>query len=133
MGINEELFAGRTLDHIGAKSVEAVIQRMNAKTHSFSAFPFLCMNGTMARELCVVFHEPTPPSNATFRGQMDNFKNIVCSHTKSGMFTADLTLEYFEKIADSVPERSVFVIDNWNGYKRSLESDILKIKISIFS
>ena len=57
-GIKQEEHTGRTLHTSGVKKVEAVVQRMNATTHSFTVQPILNAQGEFLKPMPLVLLEP---------------------------------------------------------------------------
>jgi len=57
-GIKQEEHTGRTLHTSGVKKVEAVVQRMNATTHSFTVQPILNAQGEFLKPMLLVLPEP---------------------------------------------------------------------------
>jgi hypothetical protein len=77
-----ELTEGRTLAKKGVKHVEAIVQSVNATTHSISLQPEISADGHLMSPLLVVFREPKEP--ACFQTELEEFGNLWCRSTSSG-------------------------------------------------
>jgi hypothetical protein len=56
-GFNYEIH-GRTLDFVGVKSVEGVVQSISSTTHSYTIQPTISVDGDLLSPLFVVLQEP---------------------------------------------------------------------------
>lgn len=82
LGINLELVEGRTLARKGVKHVEAIVQRINATTHSLTLQPEISAAGELMSPLLVVFSEVKEPQK--FQKELEEFTNLWCKSSTSG-------------------------------------------------
>ena len=125
-GIKLEMSYGRTLSYMGAKIVEAKIQRSNATTHSFTIQPVTTMDGTLCSPLFVCFFEPEGAPKK-FKNELCSFNNLYCVSSTSSLLTSALEFAWFkEHFIKNVEENSLILIDSWTGYKKSYDDEGIK-------
>ena len=95
-GIKLEMSYGRTLSYMGAKIVEAKIQRSNSTTHSFTIQPVITMDGTLCSPLFVCFFEPGGAPKK-FKNELCSFNNLYCVSSTSGLLTSVLEFAWFKE------------------------------------
>lgn len=119
MGINLEMYTGRTLEFSGQKRVEAIIQPSSASTHSMTLFPMIRADGTVWSQLCVIFYEPKGAPKV-FNEQLAEYPNLKAAWTRSGKMTSEITLAYFRSIQNKFDKRNLVLLDSWSGYNSLL-------------
>jgi hypothetical protein len=127
-GINLESYTGRTLDWVGKKRVEALVQRMNPTTHSNTLFPIISANGALFKQIFVIFLEPTGAPQI-FNQQLAPYKNIIPYWSRSGKMTAQITKDCFHKMFSIITANKICImLDSWTGYNESMNDNVLKEK-----
>uniref|UniRef100_A0A915EMF6 HTH CENPB-type domain-containing protein n=1 Tax=Ditylenchus dipsaci TaxID=166011 RepID=A0A915EMF6_9BILA len=136
-GFNLEMVSGRTLEFRGMKKVEAVSQRIQATTHSFTIQPIISVDGKLHSPLFVCFYEPAGAPKK-FAEELSSFANLYCTWSKSGKLTSGHVKSWFEDVllplADAQSnQKSVLLVDKWGGWNQalSLEETVEKLDIHI--
>lgn len=114
-GINLEVVSGRTLDFKGEKRILAMAQRPQQAHHSYSILPVISINGHLYPKLVVCFREPKPPMK--FDRELAPFENLICYHSKSGMFNSELMVKFMKIFCkdETIEPGSLILMDAWGG------------------
>jgi hypothetical protein len=119
MGLENEIFIGRTLAWQGLRHVEIVVQRLAATTHRVTVQPYVNADGRLGSPLLVCFNERSPPQS--FFEQLAGFKNLRCINSSSGKLDSDKEADWIHRFAREVPQGSLLLLDAWSGYKAPLK------------
>jgi hypothetical protein len=116
-GFKKELHSGRTLDFRGRKSVESVVQSVNATTHSYTIQPTISMDGELMSPLLICLQE----AGGKFPRTVTIFQapNIHPVASASGLMTKNLLInEYFKEVLfPAAKEDFLLLVDSWGTYK----------------
>jgi hypothetical protein len=111
-GFEKELHSGRTLETRGAKQVEAIVQSINATTHSYSIMPTISASGRLKSPLFIVLQEKNgrfPETVPIF--QAPNLHPVAhISHI--------MMKEWFRRVFfPNAPSKSILLVDSWGCWK----------------
>jgi hypothetical protein len=124
MGLENEMFVGRTLAWQGLRRVEIVVQRIAATTHSLTVQPTITADGRLESPMLVCFNERSPPQ--CFFDQLAGFRNLRCINSTSGKLDSVKMADWIRRFALSAPKVSLLLLDSWSGYKAALLMQELK-------
>ncbi|KAK0415319.1 hypothetical protein QR680_011886 [Steinernema hermaphroditum] len=129
-GIQLELRGGRTLAFQGIKNVEALVQRISSTTHSLTIQPVITASGKLQLPMLVCFREPKPPKK--FASEMEEFKYLKCVHSKCGMMTSALFIDWLNRVfIPNGGKESVLLLDSWTGYKKPMEESGREVEFMV--
>jgi hypothetical protein len=130
-GINLEMHTGRTLNLQGEKTVEGLIQRANAMTHSYTVQPVISSDGHLQSPMLMCLFEPAGEPKK-FASELEEFTNLCVVSTKSGLLTAALEKRWMKEVfLPKADNCSLLLVDSWSGYKQSIEDQEVKDKLYI--
>jgi hypothetical protein len=138
-GFNYEIHSGRTLDFVGVKSVEGVVQSISSTTHSYTIQPTISADGDLLSPLFVVLQEPDGKFGPRVEENLFQAPNIYVTASRSGKLTKEHLIEWFKNVYfANTPDKSILLVDSWTTYndKNAIEGvkpaekkfDILKIR-----
>lgn len=116
-GMNLEIHSGRTLEEKGVKSVEALVQSVNATTHSYTLQATISAAGKVLPKMymCLQTKDGTFGPIVTANLPKDT-PNIVLKASTSGKLGKHLVREYYDEIyCPLVPGQSILLQDSWGG------------------
>jgi hypothetical protein len=72
-------------------------------------------------KLVVCFREPKPPQK--FDKELQEFDNLICYHSHSGMFNSELVVKFMETFCndETVKPKSLILLDAWKGHNKAIE------------
>jgi hypothetical protein len=138
-GFNYEIHSGRTLDFVGVKSVEGVVQSISSTTHSYTIQPTISADGNLLSPLFVALQEPDGKFGPRVEENLFQAPNIYVTASRSGKLTKEHLIEWFKNVYfANTPDKSILLVDSWTTYndKNAIEGvkpaekkfDILKIR-----
>jgi hypothetical protein len=137
-GFNYEIHSGRTLDFVGVKSVEGVVQSISSTTHSYTIQPTISADGNLLSPLFVALQEPDGKFGPRVEENLFQAPNIYVTASRSGKLTKEHLIEWFKNVYfANTPDKSIILVDSWTTYndRNAIEGvkpaeknfDILKI------
>ena len=94
-GFNLEMYSGRTLATKGVKNVEAVVQHVNALTHSYTIQPVISADGDLLSPMMLVLKEQTGKLGPIVSKNVFRPKNIFIEASTSAKFSKYLMKTWF--------------------------------------
>ncbi|EGT41816.1 hypothetical protein CAEBREN_22452 [Caenorhabditis brenneri] len=126
-GVKYEATSNRTLTKRGRQKVDRVAQSEYGIKHSFTVTPCISAAGELLDKTFVTLSEPVPPQS--FSQMVAPFTHLHVTHSKSGVMTSDLAIEWFTKnFLPNVPNDSCLLLDSWYGFNRMMQLPTVKQK-----
>lgn len=116
-GFNLEIHSGRTLHHVGVKTVQANVQSLSSLTHSYTIMPIISASGQLISPLYVVLKEPSGTFGPRVQETLLKLPNIYIAASKSGKLTSHHFNDWFQQVyLENTGEKSLLLLDSWTGH-----------------
>lgn len=117
-GLNYESHGARTLSFLGEKNTEAIVQSVNATSHSYTIMPLISIDGKLHSPLMICHREASGQFGPQVHANLPKPPNMSIHCSKSGKLDKNLVKTFMQDVyAKVAAEKSILLIDSWSGHK----------------
>lgn len=118
-GFNLEFLSGRTLETVGTRAVESIVQSRYSLTHSYTIMPLVSASGKLISPLFIILQEPGGEFGPQVKKKMFKHNSIYPVASKSGKLTKIILKQWFLNIYfPKAGNDSVLLTDSLTMYKK---------------